>query len=93
MPPTFDAPTGPDYTEPPMPDRPRGSDAWSGMGVGWGITATLLAGMLVWGGVGLLIDRWVGTDRVFLAIGVILGAAGGIYLVYLRYGRGDSGGS
>jgi hypothetical protein len=26
---------------------------------------------------------------VFLAIGVILGAAGGTYIVYLRYGKGE----
>ncbi len=67
--------------------EPRRGDAWSGMGIGWAITATLAAGMAVWGGIGYLVDRLVGTSRVFLAIGIVLGAAGGIYLVYLRYGK------
>lgn len=62
-------------------------DAWSGIGVGWSVTATMVAGLLVWGGVGYLADRLVGTDGVFMAIGTVIGAAAGIYLVYLRYGR------
>jgi F0F1-type ATP synthase assembly protein I len=71
----------------PQPDRRDG--AWSGMGIGWAITSTLIAGILVWGGLGYLVDRLVGTERVFTVVGFILGAAGGIYLVYLRYGRED----
>jgi len=62
-------------------------DAWSGIGVGWSVTATMVAGLLVWGGVGYLVDRLVGTDGVFMALGTVVGAAAGIYLVYLRYGR------
>jgi hypothetical protein len=27
---------------------------------------------------------------VFLPIGIVLGGAGGVYIVYLRYGRGSS---
>lgn len=72
----------------PMAGPERG-DAWAGMGIGWAITSTLVAGMVVWGGIGLLVDRLVGTSHVFLAIGVILGAAGGTYIVYLRYGKGE----
>lgn len=68
---------------------PERGDAWAGMGIGWAITSTLVAGMFVWGGIGLLVDRLVGTSHVFLAIGVILGAAGGTYIVYLRYGKGE----
>jgi F0F1-type ATP synthase assembly protein I len=71
--------------------EPRRDDAWSGMGTGWTITSILIAGILVWGGVGYLVDRLVGTERVFAAIGFVLGAVGGIYLVYLRYGRDDGG--
>jgi hypothetical protein len=29
----------------------------------------------------------VGTSHVFMAIGTVVGAAGGIYVVYLRFGR------
>jgi hypothetical protein len=49
------------------------------MGLGWAITGTL-------------VDRLVGTDRnVFAAVGIVLGAVGGIYVVYLRHGRGNDG--
>ena len=64
------------------------------MGTGWAVTSTLVAGITVWGGIGYLVDRLVGTDQVFIAFGIVLGAAGGIYIVYLRYGkRGRDGGS
>ena len=59
------------------------------MGVGWGITSTLLAGILVFGGLGYLLDRLVGTSRVFEAAGVVLGAGAGNYIVYLRYAKAD----
>ena len=61
--------------------------AWAGLGTGWTITSTLLAGIAVWGGVGYLVDRLAGTSGVFVAVGILLGAAGGIYIVYLRYGK------
>lgn len=67
---------------------PRGDDVWSGVGVGWAIISTLVAGILVLGGAGYLLDRIVGTGAVLTAVGIVLGAAFGIYIVYLRYGRG-----
>jgi F0F1-type ATP synthase assembly protein I len=67
---------------------PRKSEAWSGMGIGWAITSTLVAGMVTIGGLGYLLDRVLDTGTVFTAIGFVLGAASGIYIVYLRYGRG-----
>jgi F0F1-type ATP synthase assembly protein I len=85
-PPAFDVPKEPRIYCAAMAGPERG-DAWAGMSTGWAITSTLVAGMVVWGGLGLLLDRLVGTPRVFLAIGVILGAAGGTYIVYLRYGK------
>ena len=72
-----------------MPADSGIDDAWSGMGVGWAITSTLIAGMVVMGGLGYLGDRLAGTDDVFLSIGMVIGAGLGIYLVYLRYGKGD----
>jgi F0F1-type ATP synthase assembly protein I len=61
------------------------------MGLGWTITGTLIAGMLVVGGIGWLIDGLIGTEHVFTGIGFVLGAAVGIYVVYLRFGRGSGG--
>jgi ATP synthase protein I len=73
-----------------MTEDQRPNNAWSGMGTGWSITSTLIAGMLAWGAVGYLVDRLVGTHQVFEGIGIVLGGAGGVYIVYLRYGRGTS---
>jgi ATP synthase protein I len=67
------------------------NDAWSGMGTGWAVTATLAAGMAVCGGIGYLVDLLVGTSGVFVGIGIVLGAAAGIYVVYLRFGREGRG--
>ncbi len=74
---------------PPMPSPApvNSGNGWSGMGTGWAITSTLLAGMLVWGGLGFLIDTLVWSERVFTAVGFVVGAAAGGYIVYLRYGR------
>jgi ATP synthase protein I len=74
-----------------MTGEQRRDSAWSGMGTGWSITSTLIAGMLAWGGIGYLVDRIAGLHQVFLPIGIILGGAGGVYAVYLRYGRGNGG--
>jgi ATP synthase protein I len=71
------------------------SQSWAGMGIGWAITSMILGGMLAWGAIGYGIDWLAGTSRIFTAIGFVLGAGGGIYLVYLRYGRerGDGDGA
>jgi ATP synthase protein I len=47
----------------------------------------LLAGLLFWGGVGLALDRWLGTNFLVL-IGLLLGGAAAMYLIYVRYGKG-----
>lgn len=67
---------------------PRKSEAWAGMGTGWAITSTLVGGMVTVGGLGYLLDELLSTGTVFTAIGFVFGAASGIYIVYLRYGRG-----
>lgn len=53
----------------------------------WGIISTLLAGPIVWGGIGALIDNLVNTTRVFLPLGVILGFILSFYIVYVRFGK------
>ena len=45
----------------------------------------MLSGIIVWGGVGWLLDRWLET-RVFTLVGVILGLTVAIYLVVVKYG-------
>lgn len=44
------------------------------------ITGYLLTGMVLYGGLGWLIDKWAGTSNVFAPIGVIFGLAAGLYL-------------
>lgn len=60
------------------------------MGDAWAVTSSLIAGMAVWGGIGFLVDSWLGFRWLFLPIGLVVGVAGGIYLVYIRYGRDDN---
>ncbi len=67
----------------------RPASAWSGWGTAWAFTSMLLAGILVWGGLGYLADRLIGLRWLFTPIGILLGTAGGIYLAYVRYGRED----
>jgi ATP synthase protein I len=50
---------------------------------------SLLGGVIVWGGVGLLLDHWLGTGRVLTAVGVVVGSLTGFAIVYLRFGRDE----
>ena len=70
-----------------MAGKPDRGDPWTGAGTAWAIIGTLLAGIIAWGGVGYLLDRWIGSNNLFLPIGMVLGAAGALYLVYRRYGK------
>lgn len=45
----------------------------------------MLSGILVWGGVGWLLDRWLET-RFFILVGTILGLTVAIYLIVVKYG-------
>jgi hypothetical protein len=49
--------------------------------------------MAAFGGLGYLVGRLLGSREVFTGIGFVLGAAGAIYAIYLRYGKGESGDS
>ena len=53
----------------------------------WSIIGTLVAGVLAWGGIGWLLDRWLGTSFL-VAVGVIVGMAGAMYLIIKRHGSG-----
>jgi ATP synthase protein I len=63
--------------DPPPPDYGQGMVAIS----------YLIGGMVVWGGAGLLVDHyWHGTIGIATGIGVVLGAAAGVYLIARRLG-------
>ena len=58
-------------------------------GAAWSIISYILSGILFWGGLGWLLDRWLidptGDTKLFTPIGVIVGTAAGAYLGYMRY--------
>jgi F0F1-type ATP synthase assembly protein I len=56
------------------------------MSIGLTISLTLLSALIVCGGLGYLIDRLAGT-KVFVAVGMVGGAAVGTYLIYLKHGK------
>jgi F0F1-type ATP synthase assembly protein I len=73
-----------------MQGRDRG-EAWRSSSQAWDVIGTLLAGILVWGGVGYALDRWLGFERfLFLPIGMLLGAGVAIYGIAKRYGSHDA---
>jgi F0F1-type ATP synthase assembly protein I len=57
------------------------------MGAAWSVIGTLASGILVWGGIGFILDRWLGFEWLFLPIGMVVGVSTSIYVVYVRYGR------
>jgi F0F1-type ATP synthase assembly protein I len=67
---------------PEQPRKPGG-----GSDIVWSILGTLVAGVLAWGGIGWLLDRWLGTEYL-VAVGILVGAAGAFYLIIKRYGSG-----
>ena len=64
-------------TESREPPAPRQSD-------GWALFSTLLAGVLVWSGIGWGADKLLGFQALFLPIGAILGLAGAVYLIVVK---------
>jgi F0F1-type ATP synthase assembly protein I len=64
------------------PDRPTG-----GSHVAWSIVTYLVSGVIAWGGLGWLLDRWLDT-QVFVPIGALVGFAGAFYLIIRRHGGG-----
>lgn len=48
------------------------------------MSVELISAVLLWAGLGWLVDRWLGTPPWFLVIGGLLGNFAGLYLVYLR---------
>jgi F0F1-type ATP synthase assembly protein I len=58
----------------------------SGMDAGLRVISILISGMVFYGGLGWILDRWLQTSWC-LPVGIIVGTAAGVYLVIARYGR------
>jgi F0F1-type ATP synthase assembly protein I len=70
-------------SSPTPPSRGRGDEFV------WSLVGTLVGGPLVWGAIGAGVDYLVGTTRIFLPIGVVLGFITSVLVVYLRFGRDE----
>lgn len=65
------------------PEQPVGEVA------AWNVLAYLISGPLLYGGLGYLLDLWLGTG-FFVVAGILGGMALALYLVYVRYGTPGS---
>jgi ATP synthase protein I len=63
---------------PPSQEEPSG-DPWHAFGY-------IVSGVAMYGVLGWLADRWLGTSFL-VAVGIILGAGMGIYMTFARFNR------
>ncbi len=70
----------------PPSQQPHDDDRAPNSSQGMTALSYLVAGILVWGLIGWLVDRWLGTDGIAAGIGAVIGAAGGVYLIVRRLG-------
>jgi F0F1-type ATP synthase assembly protein I len=54
----------------------------------WMIISNLIAGIVLYGGIGWLLSLWLGHRAVFVAGGVLVGTALSLYLVHVRTSQG-----
>lgn len=71
-------------------DQPKaqGGETSSGMDLGLRVLSYLISGVLVYGLLGWLGDHYLGT-KFLLPIGIVAGAAFGVYVIIRRFGRID----
>ena len=72
-----------------MDDDAHSSPGAAGDAAAWTVLAYLISGPLLYGGLGWLADRWLGTTPVFVLVGIFGGMALALYLVWFRYGAPD----
>jgi len=98
-PPTFKAPTSSHRdaqwyrtagkkTDENTPE-PLGDDAVIG-DIAWSAFSLIASGIILYGGVGWLIGRWVGNESLFAAAGVLVGVALATFMIYRRLGSRDA---
>jgi ATP synthase protein I len=61
---------------------PRPAEATSGLGFALRIGVELVGALIVGVGIGILLDRWLGTTPWLMLVFVVLGAAAGLLNVY-----------
>lgn len=63
----------------------------SAMGLGFRVASELVAGVLVGGGMGWALDRWLGTSPAFLIVMLLVGMVAGFWNVYRLAARPTGG--
>lgn len=63
---------------------PKSDDSRQTADMAWRSVSTLAAGMLLYGGLGWLVGRWLGHQAAFMAAGLLLGMALALYITYAR---------
>ena len=71
---------------PPITDRSR-SELWIGAGDAWTMVADLVSAIAVWGAIGYGLDRVFHTWPALFVVGVVVGHAAGVYVLWLRAQR------
>ncbi|MFC0626787.1 AtpZ/AtpI family protein [Kribbella deserti] len=51
---------------------------------GWRVLSYLIGGLVLYAGIGWMLDRWLDTS-FFLPAGIVLGAGLAVVLIYFRY--------
>ena len=59
--------------------------------VAWVSFSHLVAGIALYAGLGWLVGSWLGNRTLFVAVGVLIGTAFALYLVFARLGAKRSG--
>jgi ATP synthase protein I len=73
------------------PEAARGGDPRSGLNMAARVGVELVAALIVGGGIGYLLDMWLGTKPWLLVVFFVLGAAAGMLNVYrVMAGLGQS---
>lgn len=81
--------TPPDQSRTPIfgarrdPEEIR-QEFWSDFDSGWIMTVELVTATVVWGGIGWLLDLWLGTDPVLVAVGLVIGFCTGFWILWAR---------
>ena len=57
--------------------------------IAWSAFSLIASGIILYGGLGWLIGRWVGNESVFAAVGVLVGVALATFMIYRRLGSRD----
>jgi ATP synthase protein I len=70
----------------PSPEESSADQTRRDQNQAWDVVSLIAAGVAFWGGVGWLLSEWLG-NRLFLMFGILLGASGALYLVWVRYGK------